>query len=310
MINTEFNNILELIQAFPDDQTCIDHLTELRWEGNIVSPFDSTSKVYVCKGNKYKCKNTGKYFNVKTGTMFDNTKIKLQKWFLGIYLVTSHKKGISSIQLGKDIGVTQKSAWFMLQRIRACFGLDNNDSDKMEGVVQIDETYVGGKVSNMHVAKRKELRGENRRVKDDIKTPVFGMLEDGKVKAIKIDKPTTDILRNEMDKALSKESTIVTDGYRPYNTIGKEYKLHVKVDHTRNEYVNGVYHTNSIEGFWSLFKRGIIGIYHFASKKHLQKYLDEFSFRYNSRELNEGQRMNLLFQNTEVRTTYKSLING
>jgi len=144
MINTELNNILELLQAFPDEQTCIDHITSLRWEnGNVVSPFDSESKVYVCANNRYRCKNTGKYFNVKTATLFDNTKVKLQKWFLAIWLVTSHKKGISSIQLSKDIGVTQKTAWFMLHRIRNCFGFDN-DND-LSGEIEVDETYVGGK---------------------------------------------------------------------------------------------------------------------------------------------------------------------
>ncbi|WP_445737864.1 transposase [Mariniflexile sp.] len=127
MFNKEVKSVLDLIKAFPTEQSCIDHLELLRWSGNVVSPFDATSKVYDCKGNKYKCKNTGKYFNVKTNTIFDNTKMELQKWFLAIWLVTSHKKGISSLQLGRDLGITQKSAWFMLQRIRNCFGLDNND---------------------------------------------------------------------------------------------------------------------------------------------------------------------------------------
>ena len=151
MIDTnKFNNLLDVINAFSEEQTCIDHLTALRWDGTVVSPFDAESKVYNCKGNKYKCKNTGKYFNVRTQTLFDNTKIKLQKWFCAIYLVTSPKKGISSIQLGKDIGVTQKTAWFMLQRIRACFGI--NDDDKMDGVVQVDETYVGGDMKNKSIS--------------------------------------------------------------------------------------------------------------------------------------------------------------
>jgi transposase-like protein len=122
MINQDFNSIIDLLKAFPDEQTCIDHLTQLRWNDNIVSPFDPASKVYTCKGNKYRCKNTGKYFNARTSTLFDNTKVALQKWFLAIWIVTSHKKGISSIQLSKDIDVTQKTAWFMLQRIRNCFG--------------------------------------------------------------------------------------------------------------------------------------------------------------------------------------------
>ena len=140
MINTDFKSILDLIKAFPNEQSCIDHLEQLRWNGNVVSPFNTESKVYVCKDNKYRCKNTGKYFNVKTATLFDNTKIKLQKWFLAIYIVTSHKKGISSLQLAKDIDVTQKTAWFVLQKIRNCFGMG---IDQLDNEVEIDDTYVG-----------------------------------------------------------------------------------------------------------------------------------------------------------------------
>jgi len=145
MIYKEFNSILELIQTFPDEQTCIDHLTELRWKDGIVSPFDSESKVYVCKGNKYKCKNTGKYFNVKTATLFDSSKVKLQTWFVVIWLITGHKMGIASTQLAKELGVTQKTAWFMLQRIRACFVVDDDTKIGQDFPVEAEETYIGGK---------------------------------------------------------------------------------------------------------------------------------------------------------------------
>jgi response regulator RpfG family c-di-GMP phosphodiesterase len=155
MINTEFKSIIYLLKAFPDEQSCINHLEELRWNGNIVSPFDTESVVYSCAGNKYKCKNTGKYFNVKTNTLFDNTKIKLQKWFLAIYIVTSHKKGISSLQLSRDIDVTQKTAWFMLQRIRNCFG---DNSDMLKGEVEVDETYIGGDITKMNIERRKGMK--------------------------------------------------------------------------------------------------------------------------------------------------------
>jgi transposase-like protein len=143
MFNKEIKSVLDLIKAFPDEQTCIDHLEILRWDGDVISPFDATSKVYKCKGNKYQCKNTGKYFNVKTNTIFDNTKIELQKWFLAIWLVTSYKKGISSVQLSKELDITQKSAWFLLQRIRNCFGID--DEGQLDGIIEADETFVGGK---------------------------------------------------------------------------------------------------------------------------------------------------------------------
>ena len=123
MVETDFNNTTELLQAFPDEQSCIDHLEALRWHnGLVVSPFAPQSKVYKCANNRYRCKETRRYFNVKTATLFDNTKVKLQKWFLAIWLVTTKEKGISSAKLAREIGVTQKTAWFMLQRIQTCFG--------------------------------------------------------------------------------------------------------------------------------------------------------------------------------------------
>lgn len=137
MIVKDFNSLLELFEAFPDEQSCIDHLERLRWDGCVVSPFDPTSKVYKCKDNKYRCKNTGKYFNVKTNTLFDNTKVSLRKWFAAIWLVTSHKKGISSLQLSRDIDVTQKTACFLLQRIRNCFN-DGNDNI-LQNIIEKDK---------------------------------------------------------------------------------------------------------------------------------------------------------------------------
>lgn len=114
----EFQSILELTTTFPTEVSCIEHLETIRWNGNVVSPFDATSKVYKCAGNKYKCKNTGKYFNVRTATIFEDTKMPLQKWFMALYIFSSHKKGISSHQLARDLDITQKSAWFVLHRLR------------------------------------------------------------------------------------------------------------------------------------------------------------------------------------------------
>lgn len=304
MINTNFNSILELIKEFKDEQTCINHLEELRWNGDVISPFDQTSKVYKCKNNKYRCKNTGKYFNVKTGTLFDNSKIELQKWFLAIWLITSHKKGISSLQLHKDIHVTQKTAWFMLQRIRNCFGIENNN--ELNNTVEADETYVGGKNKNRH-AKNKIKNSQGRSTKD--KTPVVGFVErNGKLNANVVKNTNCETLTNETIRSVKESATIYTDEWLGYNALNRIYDHHY-VKHNQGEYVKGSVHTNTIEGFWSLLKRGIIGIYHFASKKHLQKYVDEFVFRYNTRNMEfEVIRFNSMLKNLENRLTYKMLI--
>jgi len=309
MINNHFKSVIELLAAFPDEQTCINHLTELRWNGNIISHFDSNSKVYVCKDNKYRCKNTGKYFNVRTATLFDNTKVELRKWFLAIYIVTSHKKGISSLQLSKDIDVTQKTAWFMLQRIRNCFGFD--ESIKSENEVEIDETYVGGEVKNRSTEKRAEFHSRGRQTGMNDKTPVLGILErNGNVKGFVLNKAYGETIKPILKQNINKSAVVVTDGFGAYNGIDNHFKKHIVVNHQNNEYTNGAFSTNHIENFWSLLKRGIFGIYHFTSQKHLQKYVNEFAFRYNTRDSGTSNRFNAMLSNTEFRLTYKELING
>jgi transposase-like protein len=305
MININFNSILELVKVFKDEQTCIDHLEQLRWNGNVISPFDETSKVYKCAGNKYRCKNTGKYFNVRTDTLFDNTKVELQTWFVAIYLITGHKKGISSLQLSRDLNVTQKTAWFMLQRIRNCFGIENNS--ELDNTVEIDETFVGGKNKNRHMNKKVE-NSQGRSVKD--KQPVLGMVErGGKLVAKLVDNTQGETLTPEIIKAVKLSASVFTDEWLGYKSLQRIYD-HSFIKHHAHEYVNGRVHTNTIEGFWSLLKRGIVGIYHFTSKKHLQKYVDEFAFRYNTKDNTEFSRFNLLLANSNHRLTYQNLISN
>lgn len=300
-----FSSLFDLLQAFPTEQSCIEHYEKLRWPNGVVSPYDPTSKVYNYGGGKYRCKNTGLNFNVKTGTLFQDSKVSLKKWFVAIWLDASHKKGISSCQLARDISVTQKTAWFMLQRIRECFYCENNH--QLEGDVELDESFVGGKNKNRH-ANKKVKNSQGRSFKD--KTPVLGMLERGGKVVCRVVKDTSKkSLTAPILKTIKRTATLFTDEWGGYDTVGKIYTRYI-VDHSSGQYVDGDATTNSIEGFWSILKRGIIGIYHKTSRKHLHRYVNEFVFRYNTRKVSDSNRFNLLLCNTEYRITYKQLTNG
>ncbi len=316
MITKDFNTLIELFNAFPTEQSCIDHLEELRWSGVVVSPFDSTSVVYKCKDNKYRCKNTGKYFNVRTKTLFDNTKIPLRKWFAAIWLVTCHKRGVSSMQLSTDIGVTQKTAWFMLHRIRKAFGISNDDNNTtLENEVEIDETFVGGKNKNRHKDKKVE-KCQGRSFKD--KVPVFGMIQrGGKLIAKAVMDTTANTLNKIIRRYIREDSVIYTDGWGYGNII--QYYSQLSVDHGSGFYGTTIVtddgeliniNTNSIENAWTHLKRTVMGTYYKIGKKYMQPYVDEFVFRFNTRKQTVTHRFNLLLQNMECRLTYKELVYG
>lgn len=307
MINTNIKSAFELTQTFSSEQVCIDYLEQIRWSGIVTSPFDSESKVYKCKNNQYRCKNTGKYFNAKTQTMFENSKISLRKWFLAIWLVTSHKKGISSLQLGKDLGVTQKTAWFMLQRIRACFGIEN--SNELEGIVECDETFIGGKNKNRHKDK-KVPQSQGRSYKD--KVPVMGMLQrDGKMNAFVVDNTKSESIKPLIYRFVKQDNTlIISDEWWAYKGLDKYYHHNI-IDHSKKEYVSlqdSSIHTNNIEGSWNILKRSVSGMYNHVSKKHLQKYVDEFVYRFNLRKVKDQEKFRYLLQHSDVRTKYQELI--
>lgn len=305
MFNTNIKSIVDLLKTFPTQEDCTKYLEQIRWNNEPVSPFDESSKVYKCKHGKYKCKNSGKYFNVCTGTMFENTKIELQKWFLAIWLITCHKKGISSMQLSRDLDITQKSAWFMLQRIRACFEIENNN--ELEGVVECDETFYGGKNINRHKDKKVE-KCQGRAFKD--KVPVFGMLQrDGKLTALVVSNTQRKTLEPLVNIYITSNSKVITDEWHAYSKLGDNYQ-HYIVNHAKKEYVNindSSIHSNTIEGAWKIFKNSSKGMYNHVSKKHLQLYVDEFVYRYNTRKLLESDKFNWLLLNSTVRTTYKEL---
>ncbi len=302
----QFNSIIDLLKAFPTEQSCINHLEGLRWADGIVSPFDEASKVYKCAGNKYKCKNTGKYFNVRTNTVFDNTKIPLQKWFLALYVFSSHKKGISSHQLAKDISVTQKSAWFLLHRLRYAFD-HPNFKDTVGNVVEIDEAGIGGQSYYKH--SNKKVKNEDGATISG-KTTVLGMRErGGNVKAIVVTDRQKETILPIIHESVAPNSTIMTDEYSAYNDLKENFE-HFTVNHSAKQFVNEMAHTNGIENFWSHLKRGIDGIYHSISKEHLQSYVDEFVLRFNTRKFGTQERFDfILAAVSDKKLTYKELIN-
>lgn len=301
----KFKNIVELTRYFSDESKCREYLAQIRWGGKPICPYCGYDKVYrIENGKRYKCagKECYRKFSVTVGTIFEDTNLPLQKWFIAIYLGCNHKKGISSLQLGRDLGITQKSAWFVLHRIREM--LKDKAPQLLSNMVEVDETYVGGKDINRHKNKKKE--GGAGMVN---KTPMFGLLERGnKVIAGKVPVAQGVILKPIIYNKVKSGSIVVSDGFGAYRGIDKYYG-HIVVNHEIGEYVRGSFHTNTIEGFWSLFKRGIIGIYHYVSPKHIDRYCDEFSYRYNYRKFSQDNVVrNAMLQSEGRRLKYKDLI--
>lgn len=298
----DFKNLKQLFDTFKDEATCKAYLEQQRWNGNVECPFCAATKVY--KTNRgFKCadKFCAKKFSVTVGTIFENSKVGLVTWFASIYLCTSSKKGISSLQLSRQLGITQKTAWFVLHRVREM--LKDKAPSMLRNVVEVDETYVGGKNKNRHADKRKKDSQGGAG-----KTPVFGAVQrHGKVITKVVPDTLHSTLLPNMVAMVEEGSIMVSDQfYRTYKPILSNYHQ-VVVKHSDGEYVRGAFHTNTIEGFWSLLKRGIYGIYHQVSPKHLQRYCDEFASRYNSRDIKDHERFTLSLQNSEGRLKYDQL---
>lgn len=304
-----FKNLTQLLDYFKDEDTCKAYYAEKRWGGNVVCPKCNHEKVYTTNRG-YKCAGCKKKFTVKVGTIFENSKVGLRTWFAAMYLISTSKKGISSLQLAEQLGLTQKTAWFLLHRVREM--LNGNTDEKLEGNVEVDETYVGGKNKNRHADKK--IKNSQGRASID-KKPVVGLLQrDGKVKTFVVKSTDAKTLHNLMDNNVSEDSTVITDAYRAYNGLDSRY-THVTVKHENGGYVVKIgeetYHTQNIENFWSIFKRGIIGIYHFVSAKHLQRYCNEFGYRYNERGLSGVEKFDLSLERADTaRITYNQLTKG
>lgn len=299
-----FRSIQDFLDYFRDEQSCIDYWEEVRWQGAVVSPYDPTSKVYRCKNNMYKCKNTGKYFNVRTGTIFEGSKLSLRKWFYAIYVVIGNKKGISSCQLARNINVTQKTAWKMIQKIQMSLNVDITQS--LEGEVEVDEAYIGG-VERFKHSKKKKKHARGRSLAG--KTPVFGMVQRGGfLFAVVVSDTTAKTLLPIINKTVRSGSIIYSDEYKAYRRLDDQRYDHGIVYHKKGAYVIGRRSTNTIEGFWGHLKRVLKSTHHWVSPKHLQKYVNAESFRYNTKHLSDYERFDVFLQNVYHTFTYKELI--
>lgn len=286
-------NIIQVFKQFPTQESCIKHLELARWKGEPVCPYCGSKNTNpLVKELRHHCNGCRKSFSVTVGTIFHDTRLPLQKWFLLISLMLNAKKGLSACQAARDIEVRRATVWSMMHRIRKAM-VDNGEL--LTGIVEMDETYVGGKPRKGNKDDDDDntpsLRGRGTK-----KIPVVGMVErQGNVKASKATKDT--LKSKDLNELIRKhinpnESVLITDEYKGYNKAASILP-HARINHSK-EYVNGLIHTNTIESFWAIVKRGIVGQYHRVSAKYLDMYLDEFCYRYNARE-NDGA---ILFSDT------------
>lgn len=300
----QFESLYEMMQVLGDEQSCIDHFRAIKWKDGAFCPHCGSLRIYHFSDNRtHKCGDCRKRFSIRVGSIFEDSKLPLRKWFMAIFLITSHKKGIASTQLAKDLGVTQKTGWFVLHRLRYA-AKTKSFTKPLKGHVEVDETYVGGKEKNKHADKRMpgSQGGAN-------KAAVVGLLErEGELRVRYVSRVDGATLKGEINRNVDPDAVVLTDEHRGYSGLRPRYK-HFTVNHSKGEYVKHYFiHTNGLECAWSHFKRQIMGVQHWVSKGHLQRYLDEFSWRWNRREMDEGPRVNALLGQMTGRLTYKELI--
>jgi transposase-like protein len=297
----------QLFEMFPDQETAREYLESRLWPNGAVCPVcASGERITTRRDGYYRCNACREDFTVRTGTIFERSHVPLHKWLYAMYLLVTARKGISSLQLSKEIGITQKSAWFLLHRLREACG---KDLRKLRGIIEVDETFVGGKERNKHESKRQHLgRGGIG------KAVVNGMRERGKggrVKAMPIADISEDTVKNAIYRNVEPGSTVHTDEAPAYGNMGGLFYQHAAINHGLGVFSVGGVTTNGIESVFAVLKRGILGVYHHTSEKHLGRYVDEFAFR-----LNDGNvarhtiaRLDSMVAATAgKRLTYKGLI--
>ncbi len=293
---------------FQSEDAAREHLESIHWADGPVCPHCQSSDAKRLPPQKRKptkahpggttrkgviqCNNCRKQYTVTVGTVFERSKVPLNKWLLATHMLCASKKGISGHQMARMLGVTYKTAWFMMHRIREA--MTDTDGGPIGGygkTVEADETYVGGKVTNRHASKR---FGDKKSSPFRDKQPVVSLVErDGKVRSFHVAKVNANTLREVLVTNVDRGSWLMTDELQAYKTVGKEYVGHGVVSHSRGEYGrDGVFHSNTVENFFSILKRGITGVYHHVSEQHLKRYVTEFDFRYNTRKLNDFERSN------------------
>lgn len=271
----EFKTLTEFTDYFCDEKTCREAFAGLRWRNGEFCPFCNHREIYHFKsGTRYRCAKCKQDFGIKQGTVFGDSKLPLRKWFIALYLLSTSGKGISSYQLAKQLGVTQKTAWFVNHRIRQAM---KQGAGQLFGQVEADETYIGGKSKNRH-ARQRPVRGRGPVGKF---TVVGAIQRGGSVRAAVVSAPSKPELRNFIRLNVKSGATLFTDEHPGYEGIAG-YSGDI-IRHSFGEYSKGLAHTNNIESFWALFKRGYHGIYHYMSRKHLQRYVNEYCYRFNRR---------------------------
>lgn len=281
--------LIQFLERFKDEETCREYYAQIRWKGKPVCPHCGFDDIWTYKSRAiYRCKNCDSQFRCTTGSIFQDSKVPLQKWFLAIYLICNDKTGISAIQLGKELNITRRRAWIMAHKIREALG--NKKHRCLKDIVQCDETYVGGR-----------RRGSKRGRGAEHKTPVFGMLQTGgRVRMMPVIDTKRRTLFPIIHETVRKGSVVMTDDYKSYIGLGNRY-VHKVVNHSSRQYVNGDIHTNGIENVWSILKRGLRGTYIRPSRQYMKQYCKEFEFRFNNRHEPIGKQFNLVLKQSDIK---------